>query len=31
MDIWAAPKDKEGLLDHHKALTGDDLSRFCKH
>jgi type I restriction enzyme M protein len=23
--IWAAPKDKEGKLDHHKALTGDDL------
>jgi type I restriction-modification system DNA methylase subunit len=25
---WAAPKDKEGKLDHHKALTGDDLSDF---
>jgi type I restriction enzyme M protein len=25
---WAAPKDKKGLLDHHKALTGDDLSDF---
>ncbi|MEO6832553.1 MAG: class I SAM-dependent DNA methyltransferase [Chitinophagaceae bacterium] len=26
--VWAAPKDKEGKLDHHKALTGDDLSDF---
>ena len=25
---WAAPKDKKGVLDHHKALTGDDLSDF---
>jgi type I restriction enzyme M protein len=25
---WAAPKDKEGKLDHHTALTGDDLSDF---
>ena len=25
---WAAPKGKEGKLDHHKALTGDDLSDF---
>jgi type I restriction enzyme M protein len=25
---WAAPKDKEGKLDHHKALTGDDLADF---
>jgi type I restriction enzyme M protein len=25
---WATPKDKEGKLDHHKALTGDDLSDF---
>jgi type I restriction enzyme M protein len=25
---WAAPKDKEGKLDHHKAMTGDDLSDF---
>lgn len=23
---WAAPKDAHGKLDHHKALTGDDLS-----
>lgn len=25
---WAAPKNKEGKLDHHKALTGDDLADF---
>lgn len=25
---WAMPKDKEGKLDHHKALTGDDLADF---
>ena len=26
--IWATPKDKDGKLDHHKALTGDDLADF---
>ena len=26
--VWASPKDKDGKLDHHKALTGDDLSDF---
>ena len=25
---WVAPKDKEGKLDHHAALTGDDLADF---
>lgn len=25
---WAAPKNKEGKLDHLKALTGDDLTAF---
>ena len=25
---WAAPKDKDGKLDHHVALTGDDLADF---
>jgi type I restriction enzyme M protein len=25
---WAMPKDKIGKLDHHKALTGDDLKDF---
>jgi type I restriction enzyme M protein len=27
-DVWAAPKTKDGNLDHHKALTGDDLRDF---
>jgi len=25
---WAAPKGADGKLDHHAALTGDDLSDF---
>jgi type I restriction enzyme M protein len=25
---WAAPKDLEGKIDHHSALTGDDLADF---
>ena len=25
---WAAPKNASGLLDHHAALTGDDLRDF---
>ncbi len=25
---WAAPKGKEGKVDHNKALTGDDLRDF---
>ena len=25
---WAMPKDKDGKLDHHKAMTGDDLIDF---
>jgi type I restriction enzyme M protein len=25
---WAAPKTKDGKLDHHKAMTGDDLIDF---
>ena len=25
---WAAPKDKDGKLDHNKAQTGDDLREF---
>ncbi|MCD4814148.1 type I restriction-modification system subunit M [bacterium] len=29
--VWAAPKNKEGKLDHHKALTGDDLRDFVDH
>lgn len=27
-EVWAAPKDKNGKIDHHKALTGDDLVEF---
>jgi type I restriction enzyme M protein len=26
--IWAAPKGKDGKIDHHRALTGDDLTDF---
>ena len=27
-DTWAAPKDKEGKLDHNRAMVGDDLRDF---
>lgn len=27
-NIWAAPKNQNGKLDHHQALTGDDLVDF---
>ncbi len=27
-DTWAAPKKRDGSLDHHKALSGDDLTDF---
>src|SRR6202050_2182517 len=27
-ESWAAPKDKDGQIDHNKALTGDDLRDF---
>ncbi len=27
-ESWAAPKDKNGQLDHNKAMTGDDLCDF---
>ena len=26
--VWACPKNKEGKIDHHKALTGTDLVHF---
>lgn len=26
--VWATPKGKDGKLDHHNALTGDDLLEF---
>lgn len=28
---WAMPKDKDGNLDHHKAMTGPDLVHFVDH
>jgi type I restriction enzyme M protein len=27
-DAWAAPKDKDGQIDHNKAMVGDDLCEF---
>jgi len=30
-DVWAAPKTADGKLDHHKALSGDDLKEFVDH
>jgi len=30
-DVWAMPKGKDGKIDHHKALTGDDLKEFVDH
>lgn len=27
-NVWAMPKDENGKLDHHEALTGDDLTDF---
>src|SRR5882672_10057236 len=27
-DVWAAPKGKDGKVDHNAALTGDDLVAF---
>jgi type I restriction enzyme M protein len=27
-NVWAAPRTKDGKIDHHKALTGDDLIDF---
>ncbi|RZJ34738.1 MAG: SAM-dependent DNA methyltransferase [Flavobacterium sp.] len=26
--VWAMPKTPDGKLDHHKAMTGDDLADF---
>jgi type I restriction enzyme M protein len=28
-ESWAAPKDKDGKIDHNKALVGDDLRDFA--
>jgi len=30
-NVWAMPKNGDGKLDHHKALTGDDLKDFVDH
>lgn len=27
-DVWAAPKGKDGQIDHNQAMTGDDLRDF---
>jgi type I restriction enzyme M protein len=27
-DVWAAPKGKDGGIDHNQAMTGDDLRDF---
>ncbi len=27
-ESWAAPKTKDGKIDHNKAMTGDDLKEF---
>ena len=27
-EVWAAPKNGDGRLDHHRALSGDDLRDF---
>lgn len=29
--VWAIPKGADGKLDHHKALSGDDLKDFVEH
>lgn len=30
-EVWAEPKTADGKLNHHKALTGDDLKDFVEH
>ena len=30
-DVWAAPKGRDGKIDHHSARTGDDLKEFVDH
>ncbi|MBF0227674.1 MAG: N-6 DNA methylase [Desulfobacterales bacterium] len=30
-EVWAVPKGKDGKIDNHKALTGDDLKDFVDH
>ena len=29
--VWATPKNEAGKLDHHSALTGEDLKDFVDH
>jgi type I restriction enzyme M protein len=29
--VWAVPKTADGKIDHHKALSGDDLKDFVDH
>lgn len=29
--MWATPKNTEGKIDHHSALTGEDLKDFVDH
>ena len=29
--LWAAPKNADGKIDHHSALTGEDLTEFVEH
>jgi len=29
--VWAVPKTKDGKIDHHQALSGDDLKEFVDH
>ncbi len=30
-EIWASPKTNDGKLDHNKALSGNDLTKFVDH
>ncbi len=30
-EMWAAPKNRDGKIDHHRTLTGDDLKEFVDH
>lgn len=29
--VWAVPKTRDGKIDHHQALSGDDLKEFVDH
>ena len=30
-EVWAVPRGEDGKIDHHMALTGDDLKDFVDH